>query len=116
MALTADGSIEAWGQNNYGQCDTPTDNGFTAIAGTCSYHSLALTSDGSIMAWGYNIYGQCNAPMDSGFTAIAGGQYHSLALKSEGGGDYVVPEPLTILCVFGAIVGLGGYVRKRTTA
>ena len=29
---------------------------------------------------------------------------------------WVVPEPLTMLSVFGAVVGIGGYIRKRRTA
>jgi len=30
--------------------------------------------------------------------------------------QYVIPEPLTMLCVFGGIAGLAGYVRKRRSA
>ena len=38
-----------------------------------------------MVAWGYNDYGQTNVPAGlSGVTAIAAGDYHSLALKSDG--------------------------------
>jgi alpha-tubulin suppressor-like RCC1 family protein len=34
LGLKADGSIVAWGWNNYGQCDVPAPNsGFIAVAG-----------------------------------------------------------------------------------
>ena len=68
MALKSDGSVWAWGYNQYGQLgnNSTTDShvpvpvsglaGVTAIA--CGpYHSLALKSDGSVWAWGYNLSG-----------------------------------------------------------
>lgn len=66
-------------------------------------HSLALTADGQIVAWGTNAYGQLGyggAPNDSSaipvsvkrdgvltgktVTAITAGQYHNVALTSDG--------------------------------
>jgi alpha-tubulin suppressor-like RCC1 family protein len=72
----------------------------TAIAGGL-VHSLALKSDGTVWAWGdgeegqlgdgnfysFPHYGVATAVQVSGLTtvmAIAGGNYHSLALKSDG--------------------------------
>jgi len=85
LALKQDGSIVAWGQNFYGQCNIPSPNsGFIAIAAGW-YHSLGLRQDGSIVAWGRNDYGQCNVPEpNSGFIAIAAGGLHSLGLKQDG--------------------------------
>ncbi len=82
------GSIVAWGDNYYGQCNVPAPNtGFVAIAGGL-FHSLGLKADGSIVAWGYNYFGQCNVPApNSGFVAVAGGQNHSLGLKAYPHGD-----------------------------
>jgi alpha-tubulin suppressor-like RCC1 family protein len=104
---------EAWGDNSNGQLgngtttnsDTPvpvnTLSGLTAIAGG-EDHSLALRNDGTVRAWGYNDYGQLGngtttssdtpvqvvGPGGSGVlanaVAIAGGEYHSLALRSDG--------------------------------
>jgi len=42
LGLKADGSIVAWGYNNYGQCDVPAPNtDFVAVAGG-GYHSLGI--------------------------------------------------------------------------
>jgi alpha-tubulin suppressor-like RCC1 family protein len=85
LALKQDGSIVAFGQNFYGQCNIPLiDSNFIDISAGW-YHSLALKQDGSIVAWGRNDYGQCNVPEpNSGFIAVAAGGFHSLGLKQDG--------------------------------
>jgi len=103
LGLKQDGSIVAWGQNFYSQCNIPSPNsGFIAISAGW-YHSLGLRQDGSIVAWGRNDYGQCNIPSpNTGFTAIAAGGLHSLGLKQDGSivawgnndyGQRYVPSP-----------------------
>ncbi|OIP63676.1 MAG: hypothetical protein AUK34_01090 [Ignavibacteria bacterium CG2_30_36_16] len=64
-------------------------------------HSIALASDGTVYTWGYNLYGQLGngnntnsnepvAVVTSGvlsgktITQVAGGEYHSIALASDG--------------------------------
>ena len=120
LALSADGTVYAWGRNEYGQLG----NGVTATnspipvavktAGTSmdgktimqvaagATHSLALATDGTIYAWGKNEYGQLGndstinspvpvavkttgTPMDGKkIIQIHAGYEHSLALASDG--------------------------------
>lgn len=84
LGLQTDGSIVAWGLNDYGQCNVPAPNsGFVAVAGA-GYFSLGLKADGSIAAWGRNNWGQCDVPApNSGFTAVAAGYFHGLGLKAD---------------------------------
>ncbi|MHC5083637.1 MAG: hypothetical protein ACYTET_06825, partial [Planctomycetota bacterium] len=51
LALRGDGSVAAWGKNDFGQAESPAGNDFIAIAAGGN-SSLALRSDGSIAAWG----------------------------------------------------------------
>ncbi|MDB6174478.1 MAG: hypothetical protein JWL59_3789 [Chthoniobacteraceae bacterium] len=63
LALCSDGTVAAWGSNNYGQLsEVPAAvntlgvlSGKTVIAVAAGgSHSLALCSDGIVAAWGYN--------------------------------------------------------------
>ncbi len=85
LAVKADGTVVAWGYNDYLQTDTPLGlSNVVAVAGG-AVHSLALKSDGTVVAWGNNDYGQADVPNGlSNALAIAAGAAHSLALKSDG--------------------------------
>lgn len=110
LALKADGTVWTWGSNSFGQLGdgTTTDSstpvrvleGVRAIAaGAC--HCLALKYDGTVWAWGYNADGELGlgGPTTSDpfgvptpyqvsnlshVSAIAAGDFHSLALTSDG--------------------------------
>ena len=68
-ALRSDGTVWAWGDNEFAQLGNGnTNNAWTpvqvsgltnvvAISGR-GYHTLALKSDGTVWAWGWNYYGQ----------------------------------------------------------
>jgi alpha-tubulin suppressor-like RCC1 family protein len=74
LALCSDGTLAAWGENNFGQVgDNSTTNRTTPVAvvtsgvlsgktvvaiAAGSFHSLALCSDGTLAAWGWNAFGQ----------------------------------------------------------
>jgi hypothetical protein len=98
-----DGTIVAWGRNDFFQCEVPGPNAdFIAVAGGL-HHGLGLKSDGTIVAWGWNTQGQCDVPEpNEDFSAVAGGKLHSLGIKSggtivawgyAGHGQCDVPEP-----------------------
>jgi alpha-tubulin suppressor-like RCC1 family protein len=110
LALKQDGTVWAWGDNEYSQLGNETYpytysnvpvkvlnlSGITAVTGGWG-HSLALKQDRTVWAWGCNYYGQLGngtttnsyGPVQvlnlSAVTAIAGGGLHSLAIF---GGDY----------------------------
>jgi len=85
LALTARGTVTAWGNNANGQCNVPlTLSNVIAIAAGDS-HSLALKANGTVIGWGLNNYGQTKVPSGLGnVIAIAAGSYHSLALTANG--------------------------------
>ena len=85
LALRADGTVAAWGNNEYGQTTVPA--GLTNVVAVAAggYHSLALRADGMIAVWGYNGYGQTTVPTWlSNVVALAGGYSHSLAVIGVG--------------------------------
>ena len=81
--------------------DAPADFTYVQVSAG-SRHSLALGSDGNAYAWGYNTFGQlgdgtttpritpgrvskpANTPPDFTYVQVSTGQYHSLALGSDG--------------------------------
>ena len=108
LALLANGTVMAWGSNQFGQLGdgsevTPAEPvqvtglaGVKAVAAGAS-HSLALLSNGTVMAWGANESGQLGTgtvnegsqvPVAvnglSGVRAIAAGGNDSFALLSNG--------------------------------
>ena len=84
LALTDDGAIKTWGEDNAELLNNvPPGNGYKAIAASTS-HSFALTHDGAIKVWGSPWGHLLDAPGGSGYTAIAAGALHSLALTADG--------------------------------
>ena len=77
VALRADGTVWAWGNNSSGQFG----NGTSALSGVVAvaaggWHTVALRADGTVWAWGSNDYGQLgdgtatnrNRPVQSSFS------------------------------------------------
>jgi len=121
LALASDGTVYAWGLNNYGQLgsgDTANSSrahqvgglsGATAVAANGD-HSMALLQDGTVREWGADYYGQLGdgagaynttTPTTvtglSNVAAIAAGDVHSVALggapSATGAGD-ITPAAL----------------------
>lgn len=110
LALTSDGTVWAWGRNQFGQIGdgttmqrvTPVEvgigvSGFTNIIAIKAgdNHNLALKSDGTVWAWGNNSGGQIGngtfstaqvSPIQvlTDVIAISAGAVHSIALKRNG--------------------------------
>ena len=114
MALTADGSLVAWGADVCGVVsEVPAESGYTAIAAggnAESGHGLALGADGSVVAWGCdNVRQVSGAPTEPGFMALSAGDYHSVALRDDGssivwGGSFTS----AFYAGLGSLAGLGG--------
>lgn len=111
LALQADGTIWAWGSNEFGQLGQSTadlvahstpaqigiDQNWASIAPGGS-HSLALKADGSLWSWGRNNVGQLGIgvtdadphtnPVQVGagrdWLALSAGNLHALAVKRNG--------------------------------
>jgi len=119
IALCSDGTVAAWGLNNFGQLGNNSGTAYSSVpvlvtqsgvlAGKTvvsvaagGYHSLALCSDGTVTAWGLNNYGQLGNNSGTTYSSVpvlvtqsgalagktvvsvAAGQYHSVAVCSDG--------------------------------
>jgi alpha-tubulin suppressor-like RCC1 family protein len=111
VVLKSDGTVWAWGRNDFGEVGTtmrfctptscptgvPAPTQVSGLSGTTAiaagwYHTMALRSDGTVWAWGLNEFGEVgNGTTTSsatptqvaelaGVTQIAGGTEHSLAV------------------------------------
>jgi len=109
LAIKNDGTLWAWGRNNYGQLgdgtlvnksvptQIGTDTNWKSISASYT-NSLALKSDGTLWAWGYNNAGQVGngtnnfTPVtspsqvgtDTDWQKISSGRYSSYGLKQNG--------------------------------
>lgn len=109
FGIKSDGTVWVWGDNQWGQLGSGTqDNnthanpvqvsglsGITSIA-PGAYHVAALKNDGTVWTWGRNNYGQlgdgtqtsnftpAQVPGLTGVKAIAAGANHTVALKNDG--------------------------------
>jgi hypothetical protein len=105
VALLADGSVVAWGDNTYGQTNVPA-NATNVVAVDAGYvHNVALRADGTVVAWGSSYGGKTDVPANlSHVIAISAANSHTLALKADGTviawgddccGETVVPAGIT---------------------
>lgn len=108
VMLRSNGTIWTCGDNLLGQLGdgTTTARNVPVQVGTATdwmalaageHHTLALKTDGSLWAWGDNTYGQLGTNQatlvqtlptqvgtDKNWKTVAAGDYHSLALKTDG--------------------------------
>lgn len=105
LAVKTDGTVWAWGENDFGQLGDGTTTNRSApvkVSGVTNAkavaaggdHSLALMSSGQVLSWGRNNRGQLGngtttdnstpvqvGGLGSGVDAVAAGTWHSVALK-----------------------------------
>ena len=94
-AITVDGDLYTWGQNNYGQLgDGTTEYKLTPVkvmsnvasVSLGTYHSAAVTQNGDLYTWGKNISGQYLSPVKtmSNVVNVSLGVHHSAAITQNG--------------------------------
>lgn len=109
LALLQDGTVRAWGSNEYGQLGigsnevidhsvpipVPGLSGVTDVSAG-PLHTVALTQDGTVWTWGTNVGGQLgdgtytdrtSSARVNGLTdiaAVGAGRFHTIALKRNG--------------------------------
>jgi len=86
IGIKKDGSIVAFGNNNYGQCTIPENlTNVKSIHITKDYTVIALTFDGRVVVWGNNPYELCNVPIGlDNVIRIEIGRNFIVALKVSG--------------------------------
>lgn len=83
VVLYNDGTVEAVGGNNYGQCDVENWKDIVQIS-TMRNHTVGLRSDGTVVAVGVNTDGQCNVSGWTDIVAVSAGDHHTIGLRSNG--------------------------------
>ena len=83
VALKADGSVLAAGENKDGQCDVGEWQDVTAVNAGLN-HTVCLKADSTVLATGSNISGQCNVERWQRIVSISAGYYHTVGLKADG--------------------------------
>lgn len=85
VGLRADGTVAAWGNNQYDHLSIPASATNVTAIGVAGNYSVALRADGSLVAWGTNFGGSLLFPTSaSNVITLAAGAFHTLALRADG--------------------------------
>lgn len=82
------GSLVAWGNDNYGEVSglPPGDN--FVDADTQFFHCVALKSDGTLVSWGWDVYSVVSlTPAGNDFVQVTCGGTHAAAIRADGSID-----------------------------
>ncbi|MEL6743817.1 MAG: dockerin type I domain-containing protein, partial [Planctomycetota bacterium] len=77
------GSMLAWGRNDEGQCNVPSDSGYQHISAGF-YHSAATRSNETSEGWGTNTFQVLDIPPQRPFVKIVCGIGHSAGVLPDG--------------------------------
>lgn len=81
LSMRTNGTLSAWGNNNYGQTNPPSGLSNAASIAAGFDYGLALKSDGTLVAWGNNTSGQASPPAYlTNIVVITAGSSHGLAI------------------------------------
>ena len=84
LALRANGTVIAWGNNADGQTTIPAGLSGVVHIAAGRRHSVALLNTGRMVAWGDNSSGQLNVPNIANVVNVSAGALHTIALRSNG--------------------------------
>jgi len=85
FGLTSKGSIFAYGENKYGQCNIQNWDQLDIVSISAGVeHTVGLRSDGTVVAIGKNLSGQCNVQSWRDIVEISVSNSHTVGLRSDG--------------------------------
>ena len=85
VVLCSDGSVKAFGDNTYGQCNVSVWDGRDIVMiAVGRYHTVALTNEGDVLAIGRSTDGQTIVSSMKNKVMIAAGEYTTLSLGTDG--------------------------------
>ena len=106
LAIQLNGTVVAWGFNNFYQSTVPATLGPSLQIACGEYNSFAIRTDGTIVGWGDNQYGKCGSELErvggnisdpdsrngaywvktnlGACTQISAGNAHTVALQTNG--------------------------------
>ncbi len=86
MSLKSDGTVVAWGSNEYGQTSVPEGLNNVVAVDAGGDNSIALKKDGTVVAWGIIDHDLRKTLIDDlkDVVAISAGGNHIVVLKSDG--------------------------------
>lgn len=83
VALKADGTVMATGNNASRQCNVSNWKDIVAVSAGHN-HTIGLKADGTVVATGYNEYGQCDVLGWTDIVSVSAGNDCTIGLKTDG--------------------------------
>lgn len=80
LALASNGTVTGYGDDSFGETDTPSGLSNVVDVAAGGDYSIALKTDGTVTGWGYAL------PPDglTNLLTVSAGTFHTLALKDDG--------------------------------